>query len=114
MTRFRTLDSDWDFNFGKGKQDYASDSLAVSYRLKTKLLSWNRDCFFDAEAGIDWKNILGNKNVKSTADYAVRNVLATDEGVDEVEYFESSMSGRVYTCTARVKTIYGETIEVTL
>lgn len=112
MVKFRTLDSNWDFQFGRGKQDYASDSMAVSYRLKTKLLSWFRDCFFDVEAGVDWKNILGSKGTKSQADSAVRQLVVTDEGVDSLVSFDSSMSGRTYNCSIRVKTIYGETIEV--
>ena len=110
--RFRTLDENWDWNFGKGRNDYASDSLAISYSLKTKILSWYRDCFFDMETGVDWKNILGSKVSKDEADSAIKQILSTEDGVTEIVFFESSVANRTYTCTARVKTIYQDTIEV--
>ncbi len=110
--RFRALDSNHDWLFGKGKQDYSSDALAIAYSIKTKILSWYRDCFFDMEKGVDWKNILGSKVSKDDADSAIKRIISTEEGVTELTFFESSMAGRVYTCAARLKTIYNETIEV--
>ena len=110
--RFRTLDENWDFNFGAGLQNYASESMAVAYNLKSQILSWYRDCFFDMETGIDWKNILGSKVSKSEADAAIRKIVAANNEVDEILFFESSLTNRVYTCTIRIKTIYGQTIEV--
>ena len=110
--RIRTLDKNWDWNFGKGKNDFASDELAIAYSRKTKSRGWLRDCFFAMEDGIDWKNILGSKTSKEDADAAVKKVISTEEGVSRISYFESSLVGRTYTCTARVETIYGKTIEV--
>lgn len=110
--RFRTLDDNWDFNFGKGVQDYASESLAIAYSIKTKILSWYKDCFFDTEKGIDWKNILGSKVSKSEADSAIKKIIVTEDGVTELVLFDSEITGRTYSCTARIKTIYGDTIEV--
>lgn len=110
--RFRTLDNNWDFNFGKGVQDYATESMAIAYSIKTKILSWYKDCFFDMEEGVDWKNILGSKVSKGDADSAIKKIIVTEEGVTELVYFESSLDGRNYSCTARIKTVYNETIEV--
>lgn len=110
--RFRTLDENWDWRMGRGLQDYASGSLSVAYNLKTQILSWYRDCFFDMEVGIDWKNILGSKTSKPDADSAIRKIISSDKDVDELVFFESSVTDRKYTCTARVKTVYGDTIEV--
>lgn len=110
--KFRTLDSNHDWNFGKGIQDYASDSLAISYSIKTKILSWYRDCFFDMETGVDWKNILGSKVSKNDADSAIKQIVSTEEGVTDIVFFESSVANRIYTCTIRLKTIYQDTIEV--
>lgn len=110
--KFRVLDSNWDWNFGKGQNDYTSDSLAIAYDIKTKILSWYKDCFFSMEEGIDWKNILGSKISKSDADAAIKKIIVTEEGVVELTFFESSIEQRNYHCTARYKDIYGETIEV--
>lgn len=109
---FRVLDSNWDWNYGRGIQDYASESLAIAYSIKTKILSWYGDCFFAMEDGVDWKNILGSKDSKEDANAAIKKIIATEEGVAELLFFDSSLEQRTYHCTARYKDIYGETIEV--
>lgn len=110
--RFRSLDTNWDWNFGTGSNAYVSGSFATAYNLKTKILSWFGDCFFNAEAGIDWKNLLGTKVQKKEIDDKILNVFMEDEDVTDIVFFESAIERRKYNCTARVKTIYGDTIEV--
>lgn len=110
--KFRVLDENWDWNYGRGIQDYTSASLAIAYDIKTKILSWYGDCFFAMEDGVDWKNILGSKDLKGEADSTIRKIIATEDGVAELVFFESSVEQRKYHCTARYKDIYGETIEV--
>ena len=51
---FRALSSLGDWSFGNGKSSYAIDEQAIEHNLKTRILSWKNDCFFDYEAGIDW------------------------------------------------------------
>ena len=41
--RVRALDDNWDFKFGKSKQDYASESLATAYDVKQKIQCWYND-----------------------------------------------------------------------
>jgi len=110
--KFRTLDSNWDWKFGAGNSDFASNSLAIAYDIKTQILSWYGDCFFDAGAGIDWKNILGSKNKKEELDNSVKKIIVGNEDVSDISFFDSEITNREYHCTARVKTIYNETIEV--
>lgn len=110
--RFRTFDGNSDWRFGRGQNDYATDSNAIAYDLKSKILSWYGDCFFAMEEGLDWKNILGSKNGKEALDKGIKQIIALEEGVIELTYFDSSLVGRDYHCTARVKTEYNETIEV--
>lgn len=110
--RFRTLDGNWDWNFGRGLSDYSDEAISIAYDVKSKILSWYGDCFFDADAGIDWKNILGTKDQKETLDLSIKRIILEEENVTELTFFESSIIDRKYTCTARFKTIYNETIEV--
>lgn len=110
--RTRALDSNWDFRFGKGKQDYASESLATAYDIKQKILFWYRDCFFDMERGVDYKNLLGRKNSKTDIDNSIKKIIAVQPDVVEISYFESIVENRQYHLTARFKTVYNETIEV--
>lgn len=108
----RTVDNNWDFNFGRGLQDYADESLGVAYTVKMKILSWYKDCFFAMEDGVDWKNILGSKTSKEQADAAIKQIIQSEPEITDLTFFESSVTDRVYTANIRFKTIYGETIEV--
>lgn len=108
----RTVDKNWDWNWGKGIQNYADNSLGVAYTVKMKILSWYKDCFFEMDAGIDWKNIIGSKTTKEQADAAIKEIIQTEPEILDLTFFESSVVDRVYTATIRFKTIYGETIEV--
>jgi hypothetical protein len=110
--RVRALDSNWDFKFGRSRQDYASESLATAYDVKQKILCWYNDCFFDMQSGIDYKNLLGNKNSKTELDNSIKKILIVQPDIVEITYFESSITNRVYHLTVRFKTVYGETIEV--
>lgn len=108
----RTVTKDWDWKFGHGISDYANRSIEVAYSVKMRILSWYRDCFFAANEGIDWKNLLGEKILKEEVDKAVNAVIVNTEGVQSISNFQSDVVDRVYTLSARIKTIYGETIEV--
>lgn len=110
--KFRALDGNWDWKFGKGTGSYSGDAKAIAYDVKSKILSWYGDCFFAVQDGIDWKNILGSKDQKKKLDTNIKRILIGQEGVTEITFFESEISERIYHCTARFKTIYNETIEV--
>ena len=110
--RFRALDSNWDWKFGKGTGSYSGDSQAIAYDIKSKILSWFGDCFFDANAGIDWKNILGSKNQKEKLDNDIKKIISLEDGVVDITFFDSEINNRVYSFTARIKTEFNETIEV--
>jgi hypothetical protein len=109
---FRSLDGNWDWSFGRGKSDYATDSEAIAYDVKSKILSWIGDCFFDDTAGIDWKNIIGTKDQKSQLDRAIKKIVVDEYGIVDLSFFESEIIDRSYHCNLRFKTIFNETIEV--
>lgn len=62
MTRSRVLDTDGDWQFGRGKNDYVQNLNAVSQNIGTRLRAFLGDCFFDETAGADWFNLLGAKD----------------------------------------------------
>lgn len=109
---FRYLDSNWDWNFGKGIGCYSGDTQAIAFDVKSKILSWVNDCFFAMEDGIDWQNILGSKDKKKQLDMDIKQTIIEEDGITELTFFESEISDRIYHCTVRFKTIYNETIEV--
>lgn len=59
----RALTSTGDWTYGKGKNNYLSRNAAVRQNIQTRLSSFLGDCFFDIQAGIDWFNLLGSKNI---------------------------------------------------
>lgn len=110
--KVRTLDSNWDWNFGRGLQDYAQESLSSAYDVKQKSLSWYNDCFFDMLSGIDYKNILGAKGGKEALDQSLKKIITVQPDIIELVFFESSITNRKYMATIRFRTVYNETIEV--
>ena len=58
----RALDSNNDWTFGSGINNYASGNAEVALNIQTRLSSFLGDCFFDTGAGIDWFNLLGSKS----------------------------------------------------
>lgn len=81
MSIVRALDSNGDWTFGKGLNDYKSGIDAVRQNIQTRLSSFLGDCFFDSLAGIDWFNFLGSKNTVAL-ELAIRAVIMN---TDEVE-----------------------------
>lgn len=110
--RVRALDNNWDFKFGRSRQDYAVESLGCAYDVKQKVLFWLNDCFFDMTSGIDYKNLLGEKGGKDELDNEVKKILMTEPDITEITHFESSIDSRVYHAKIRFKTVYNDTIEV--
>lgn len=76
----RSLDTNHDWNFGNGKQHYLDEKSALNQNVQTTLLSFVGDCFFDLEAGIDWFNFLGSKNLEGLR-RAIAYKLASVSGV---------------------------------
>lgn len=76
----RSVDGLGDWRFGKGKNDYLTNSKAIEQNIATRLRSFLGNCFFALDAGIDWFNLLGSKN-KTALELAVRSVILNTEGV---------------------------------
>ena len=103
---FRNLDADGDWIFGKGKHDYVSDSISIALNIRTRLLSWVGDCFFDINAGVDWLNRLGSKNQVELLKLDLRRVLLQSFGVTSIEKIDIVFTERNFTATYTINTIY--------
>ena len=51
---------------------------------------------------------------KNELDNSIKKILIVHPDIVEITYFESYIQNRKYHLTARFKTVYSETIEVTL
>lgn len=108
----RALNVLGDWEFGKGKNDYKRDLKAITQNIKTRLMSFLGDCFFDTTAGIDWFNLLGGKD-QLALELAVSSVILNTQNVTGLRQLSIDISpSRNVTIRYRVQTTYGETGEV--
>lgn len=105
---FRNLDADGDWTFGQGIQNYVSGNEAIGLNIKTRLLSWLYDCFFDQFAGIDWLTRLGAKNQRNALELDLRRVILQSYGVTAINSFSSTLIGRAYVANYSINTIYSQ------
>ena len=114
--RIRNLDTNDDWTFGKGLQDYAIDEAGILLNLKTRLLSFLGDCFFAKQEGIDWFNFIGSKNLTPRIEIAVTKVINNSEGITEVillDFFQDSQT-RALTFNYTVSTVFSTNVQETI
>lgn len=103
----RALDSNGDWTFGKGQNDYKSANNAVAQNIQTRLLSFLGDCFFDVTAGIDWFNLLGGKD-QLALNLAVSATILNTENVTGILQLFLTFTPRTRSISIQyqVQTIY--------
>lgn len=107
--RVRAVDKNHDWTFGRGLQDYKIDDRAVAQNVKTRLLSFYRDCFFDLNAGIDWFNLLG-RGTENLLTLAIKQCIVNTDGVvglNSVNIDFDRMSRHI-TLSYDIKTIFSK------
>lgn len=105
----RALDSNGDFTFGSGINNYLTGNAEVAQNIKTRLQCFLNDCFFDTGAGVDWFNLLGSKQ-QVALQLAVAAVILNTQYVTgglqlSVSYNEQS---RVVSIVYQVQTTYSQ------
>ena len=108
---FRNLDSSGDWLFGQGTSNYISDNPAIGLNIRTRILSWLNDCFFDQEAGIDWLNRLGSKNQRELLELDLRRTILQSFGVTGILEFSSTLTDRQFTANYSVQTIFSQSYQ---
>lgn len=105
---FRELDENHDWVFGRGLQNMTRENQAIGLNIKTRILSWVGDCFFDMNAGIDWVNRLGSKNQRALLELDLKRIILQSEGVTGIIAFDTSLIGRKFSASYTVSTIYSQ------
>lgn len=107
---FRGLDSSGDWQFGQGYGSYAHGQSAVLLNVKTALLTFLADAFWNATFGIDWINLLGTKGTQNAILASVRQMIAQCEGVTGISAvsFSANTQTRRMTIQATVSTVYSQ------
>ncbi len=108
--RVRSIDSDNDWLFGKGQNDYKTSTLAIGQSIQTRLQSFLGDCFFALADGLDWFNLIGSKNlIKLKLD--VGTTILNTSGVLKIISVDFNLdSSRMLTMTYKVLVSTGQVV----
>lgn len=107
MSICRAIDSNGDWLFGKGKNDYITNNAEIAQDIQTRLLSFLGDCFFDATAGIDWFNFLSGSKNQNALNLAVNSTILNTAGVQGMIQLSVNLSSvRIFNVQYRVQTVY--------
>ena len=106
----RAIDKSGDWTFGNSYLNYKTGQDEIVQNLKTRLLSWKTDCFFDMEAGVDWVNIIGSFNTLDYAKEQINQIILQTDGVVQINKLDVFLdSNRQLTIEADINTIYSTT-----
>lgn len=103
----RAIDSQGDWLYGKGRNDYKSGRIAVAQSIQTRLSSFLGDCFFAKNAGIDWFNLLGSKQ-RIALNLAISAVILNTDNVTGILELSLNLSqNRRITIKYNTQTTFG-------
>ena len=106
------IDEDGDWTFGQGKSNYLSGSDAVKQNVVTRIKFFKYDWFLDMEAGIDWLNLLSNKDTDNVIVSEVERVTLSTEGVKTITELELvSVTNRNAKINLSFTTVYDDDVQ---
>ena len=111
--RFRNLDENGDWCFGKGRNSYVSENQALMLNIKTRLLEFLGDCFWDTEKGIDWWTLLGGKNLNKILVDVQRTILRSYQ-VKRIVSMDYTLNNRTLSIRLSIEFLNGEILSDTV
>ena len=110
--RYRILDADGDYQFGKGQQHYTYGVYAVAQAIKTRLLLLKKEWWEDLEDGLPlFQDILGKQGTKDNlyiTDTLIKERIIGTPNVLNITDFSSTYENRKYSFSCTVNTKFGE------
>jgi hypothetical protein len=106
MLLMRALDSDGDWTFGKSKQNYIIEAIALKQSIATRVKSWKGNCFFSLTDFVDYDKYL-DIGTQALLELELKKVISQTPGVLRINSFSSASSDRAFTFTCQVDTDYG-------
>lgn len=109
--RYRMLDPNGDYSFGKGQQHFTYGIYAVRQAIQTRLQLFKGEWWEDVENGLPlFQDILGTPTSldnKVIVDSLITERILGTEKVHSIKEFESRFEGREYFFYCKVITEYG-------
>jgi len=113
MTIVRAIDSTGDWLFGKSLNDYVSANAAVKQNIRTRLLEFLGDCFFNIAAGIDWLNLLSGSKSEFALNLSISSVILNTTNVTGILQLSIGLtSQRKISISYQVQTTYSITGDI--
>lgn len=110
----RSLDSDHDFEFGKGIQSFQFGQQAIIENIQTRLMCFLNDCFFDRNFGIDWLRLLGTPGTQQELSLSCRAIILQSFGVTRMNTFSVSVVNRRAILQFNINSIFTQNALATL
>lgn len=111
--RLRKIDADGDWVFGKGASSMISGQQALEQNVRCRILSWQNDCFFALQDGVDWRNRL-DKGQGQNLILEIKTVVLASEGVVGIDPASISFvlnPDRSFNLSFSIDTIYGQNFQ---
>lgn len=109
--RYRILDENGDYSFGKGQQNLTYGLYAVTQAIQTRLKLLKEEWWEDKEDGLPlFQQILGQSGTNDNliiADSLIKERILGTTDVTSIEEFTSSYEDRTYKFSCTVNTKYG-------
>lgn len=109
--KYRKLDENGDYSFGRGQQNLTYGSYAVVQAIKTRMKLLKEEWWEDKEDGLPlFQDILGklgtDENIVIVDSIIKARILGTQD-VISIEEFSSTYENRKYSYECKVNTKYG-------
>jgi len=106
------ISSSGDWLFGQGLASYATGNNAIALNIQTALNTFLNDAFWYTNFGIDWINLLGNKNTENAILAQTRNIISNCYGVISINSVSANLNNttRQLTLTYNISTIYSSSV----
>lgn len=110
--RYRMLDVDGDYQFGKGQQNFTYGTYAVAQAIKTRLKLLKGEWWENTSEGLPlFEQILGVNGTQDNlliADSLIKERIISTDNVKSIENFTSEYINRTYTFSCTVNTKFGD------
>lgn len=109
--RYRALDANGDYSFGRSAANFLVDSPAcVAQAVLTKLRLWQGEWHLDSQEGTPWLTEVLGKYTSDLYDMAIQSRILDTQGVKSITAYTSVRDGatRKLNVSVTIDTIYGE------
>jgi len=111
---FRSLDATKDWRFGAGKANFTRNNDAIMLGIATTLRTFLSECFFNPDIGVDWFNLINERN-KDVVILTIKSEIMKCYGVVDVNEIVATYDvSRSLEIKYNINTLYESYVEGTV